>query len=243
MPLKTIVEKRRQGGYLVRLEGRKSIPRVTPDRLHGLLGPTIFDAEMAEHHAEPGVATGLAWTPAGGDILFIEATRMAGKGQLILTGSLGDVMKESAQAALSYVRANADRLGLADPAVDKTDYHIHVPSGAIPKDGPSAGVAMTVALASLIAGRPVQDGWAMTGEITLRGKVMPVGGIKEKVLAAARAGVRNIILPARNRRHLEDVPAEVRRKLKFRFVEKAEEAVRLALGRTGRTARKAGKKA
>jgi ATP-dependent Lon protease len=194
-----------------------------------LLGPKLFEAEVAERMLEPGIATGLAWTWAGGDILFIEATRMPGKGQLTLTGSLGDVMKESAQAALSYVRANAGKLGLPADVLKNTDIHIHVPSGAIPKDGPSAGIAMLAALVSLLSQRAVRADVAMTGEITLRGKVMAVGGIKEKVLAAARAGIARIILPARNRRNLEDVPAEVRRKVRFTFVENAEPALRAAL--------------
>lgn len=211
-------------------EGRRGSRTVSPEALHGLLGPRLFEAEMAERQLEPGIATGLAWTWAGGDILFIEATRMPGRGQLTLTGSLGDVMKESAQAALSYVRANARKLGLPADVLKSTDIHIHVPSGAIPKDGPSAGITMLAALVSLLSGRAVQAGVAMTGEITLRGKVMPVGGIKEKVLAASRAGIRRIILPARNRRSQEDVPSEIRRKMKFVFVENAEAALRAALG-------------
>lgn len=211
-------------------EGRRGARTVAPEALHGLLGPKLFEAEVAERELEPGVATGLAWTWAGGDILFIEATRMPGRGVLTLTGSLGDVMKESAQAALSYVRANARKLGLPADVLKSTDIHIHVPSGAIPKDGPSAGIAMLSALVSLLSSRPVRAGVAMTGEITLRGKVMPVGGIKEKVLAAARAGIRRIILPARNRRSLEDVPVEVRRKMKFTFIEEASAALRAALG-------------
>ncbi|MBU1693296.1 MAG: endopeptidase La [Verrucomicrobia bacterium] len=210
-------------------EGKRGKKTVAPESLHGLLGPKLFEAEVAEQVLEPGIATGLAWTWAGGDILFIEATRMPGKGQLTLTGSLGDVMKESAQAALSYVRANAGKLGLPVDVLKNTDIHIHVPSGAIPKDGPSAGIAMLAALVSLLSQRAVRTGVAMTGEITLRGKVMPVGGIKEKVLAAARAGITRIILPARNRRNLEDVPAEVRRKVRFTFVESAETALRAAL--------------
>ncbi|HOW96446.1 MAG TPA: endopeptidase La [Kiritimatiellia bacterium] len=211
-------------------EGRRGAKRVTPEALHGLLGPKLFEAEVAERQLEPGIATGLAWTWAGGDILFIEATRMPGRGLLTLTGSLGEVMKESAQAALSYVRANARKLGLPADVLKSTDIHIHVPSGAIPKDGPSAGIAMLSALVSLLSSRPVRAGVAMTGEITLRGKVMPVGGIKEKVLAAARAGIRKIILPARNRRSLEDVPSEVRRRVKFVLVDNADSALRAVLG-------------
>jgi ATP-dependent Lon protease len=176
-----------------------------PRALPGLLGPRIFDNEVAEKNTTPGVVTGLAWTPTGGDILFIEATRMPGKGSLILTGSLGDVMKESAMAALSLVRAQAARWKL-DVDFEKTDFHVHVPAGAVPKDGPSAGVAMLVALYSLVTGRALPPDTALTGEITLRGKVMPVGGIKEKVLAASRAGITRILLPADNRRHLTEVP-------------------------------------
>ena len=160
---------------------------------------------MAERTQEPGVATGLAWTPNGGDILFIESTRMTGQKGLTLTGSLGDVMKESAQAALSYVRSRAGALGIAPDFFEKSDLHVHVPAGAIPKDGPSAGVTIAASLASLLTGRPVRPDVAMTGEITLRGKVLPVGGIKEKVLAARRAGIKTVILPRRNESDLEDI--------------------------------------
>jgi ATP-dependent Lon protease len=199
---------------------------VKPAALAGLLGPRVFDNEMAEKNVTPGVVTGLAWTPSGGDILFIEATRMPGKGNLILTGSLGDVMKESAMAALSLVRAQAVRWGVKVD-FEKTDFHVHVPAGAVPKDGPSAGVAMLVALYSLVTNRVVPPDTALTGEITLRGKVMPVGGIKEKVLAASRAGIRRIVMPADNRRHLQDVPPEVRKKIQFVFVRKADDVLKL----------------
>jgi len=208
-----------------------------------LLGPPPYAEITSEIEPEMGVAIGMAWTQAGGETLRVETSIMPGKGGLMLTGQLGEVMKESATAAFSYIRANAAKWKISPDFYKNRDLHVHVPEGAIPKDGPSAGLAMLVSILSALTGSVPAPGLAMTGEITLRGKVLAVGGIKEKVLAAARAGVRNIILPARNRRHLEDVPAEVRRKLKFRFVEKAEEAVRLALGRTGRTARKAGKKA
>ena len=211
-------------------EGKRGKVTIGPSKLHGFLGAKVFESEVAERVTDPGVATGLAWTPTGGDILFIEATQMPGKGQLILTGSLGDVMKESARAALSYVRANAQKLKLQKGFAKKMDFHIHVPAGAIPKDGPSAGLAMMVAIVSMVSQRPIAGDVAMTGEITLRGKVMPVGGIKEKVLAASRAGIRRVILPERNQRSLEDIPAEVRRKLKFFFVRDAGEAIRLALG-------------
>jgi ATP-dependent Lon protease len=177
----------------------------------------------------PGVATGLAWTPVGGDILFIEASRTAGNGRLILTGQLGDVMKESAQAALTLVKSRADALSI-DPALfEKTDIHIHVPAGAIPKDGPSAGVAMFIALSSLFMNQPVKNRVAMTGEISLRGMVLPVGGIKEKVLAALAAGIEQIILPKRNKKDLEEVPPEAQRQLQFFFVDDVNEAVRIAI--------------
>lgn len=210
-------------------EGRTRRTVVSAGKLRKLLGPRTYDPEVAERTMEPGVATGLAWTPTGGDILFIEATQMPGKGNLILTGSLGDVMKESARAALSYVQSNAKRLGLKKGFPDNADLHIHVPAGAIPKDGPSAGLAIVVALVSLARQRPVANDVAMTGEITLRGKVMPVGGIKEKVLAAARAGISRIILPARNRTSLEEIPPEIRRRVKFLFTATIDQAVRLAL--------------
>lgn len=211
-------------------EGRKDRVVVGAQSLRSFLGPPQFESEAAERAMEPGVATGLAWTPTGGDILFIEATQMPGKGQLILTGSLGDVMKESARAAMSYVQANAARLGLPKAFGDNVDLHVHVPAGAIPKDGPSAGLAMVVALVSLASQRPVRHDVAMTGEITLRGKVMPVGGIKEKVLAASRAGLASVILPARNRNSLEEIPREIRKKIKFVFVHTIDEAVRNAIG-------------
>jgi ATP-dependent Lon protease len=210
-------------------EGRPTRVRITAADLPKLLGPKKFDLETAERATAPGVATGLAWTPAGGDILFIEASQMPGKGSLILTGSLGEVMKESAQAALSYVRANAKKFGLPAMATKNADFHIHVPAGATPKDGPSAGLALITALVSLLTGRPVAADVAMTGEITLRGKVLPVGGIKEKVLAASRAGIKRVLLPLNNRRNLKDIPVEVRRAMKFSFVQKMDAAVLAAL--------------
>jgi ATP-dependent Lon protease len=176
------------------------------------------------------VAIGLAWTPAGGDILFVEAARMKGARTLTLTGQLGDVMKESAHAALSWLRSHASHLGVADDFWEQSDIHVHVPAGAIPKDGPSAGVTIAVALASLIMGRRVRPGLAMTGEISLSGRVLPVGGIKEKVLAAHRAGIQTVILPRRNEKNLrEDVPADVRDALTIHLVDAADEAVGLAL--------------
>jgi ATP-dependent Lon protease len=171
------------------------------------------------------VATGLAWTPAGGDILFIESSRVKGTGKLILTGQLGDVMKESAQAAVTLVKSQAERLGIDPALLDNTDIHIHVPAGAIPKDGPSAGVAMATSLASLLSQRTVRADVAMTGEISLRGVVLPVGGIKEKCVAAARAGIRTVILPARNRRDLDDIPESVRARLEFVWAEKIDDVL------------------
>jgi ATP-dependent Lon protease len=206
-------------------EGNLEKVTVTVDKVRELLGPEKFFSELAERSPEPGVATGLAWTPNGGDILFIESTRMAGKKGLTLTGHLGEVMKESAQAALSYVRSRADRLGIAPDFFETSDIHIHVPSGAIPKDGPSAGVTMAVSLASLLTGRVPYPRVAMTGEITLRGKVLPVGGVKEKVLAARRAGIDTVILPKRNEQDLEDVPAEIREAMRFVFVDKIDEVL------------------
>ena len=210
-------------------EGQTEKAMISVEKVTELLGPEKFFPEVAERTQEPGVAIGLAWTPNGGDILFIEATRMAGKKGLTLTGQLGEVMKESAQAALSYIRSKADRLGLAPNFYENCDLHIHVPAGAIPKDGPSAGITMTTALASLLTGRPVNSDMAMTGEITLRGKVMPIGGVKEKTLAARRAGVKTVILPKRNEKDLEDVPAKVREEMEFHFVENIDEVLDLAL--------------
>ncbi|CAG4882664.1 Lon protease [Georgfuchsia toluolica] len=198
-----------------------------------ILGPHQFEAEIAMRTAVPGVATGLAWTPVGGDILFIEAARMPGSGKLILTGQLGDVMKESAQAALSLIKARAAELGLDAGLLGKSDIHVHVPAGATPKDGPSAGVAMFTALASLLTQRPVRSDVAMTGEISLRGLVLPIGGVKEKVLAALRAGIKTVLLPARNRKDLEDIPAEAREKLEFLWLEHVDDALTVALSKDG----------
>jgi len=195
-----------------------------------ILGAPRFENDVALRTSVPGVATGLAWTPAGGDILFIESSRVRGSGKLILTGQLGDVMKESAQAAVTWVKSQADRLGIDPATLDDSDLHIHVPAGAIPKDGPSAGVAIATSLASLLSQRAVRPDVAMTGEISLRGVVMPVGGIKEKCVAAARAGIRTVILPARNRRDLEDIPESVRAKLEFVWAEKIDDVLARALG-------------
>jgi len=202
---------------------------VDADKAREYLGKQRYFAEVPERIDRPGIVTGLVWTPVGGDIIFIEATRMPGGKGFTLTGQLGDVMKESARAALSYVRAEAARLGVDPQFFDHSDIHMHVPAGAIPKDGPSAGIAMTTALASLLTGRPVRDNIAMTGEITLRGKVLPIGGVKEKVLAAHRAGLRTIILPHRNEPDIDDIPEEVRRELTFVFADRMEEVLAAAL--------------
>jgi ATP-dependent Lon protease len=203
-------------------------PKLDPAQIADFLGPQKFFSEVAERTEVPGVATGLAWMPSGGDILFIEASQMPGKGSLILTGHLGDVMKESARAALSWVRTHGEELGL-NPDFEKLDVHLHVPAGAVSKDGPSAGVALIVALASLFTGRRVRGDVAMTGEITLRGSVLPVGGIKEKVLAAHRAGIRRVILPDRNRKDMVDIPESVRKDLELVFVKRIQEALELTL--------------
>jgi ATP-dependent Lon protease len=225
----------RQIGALLRraamriAEGKVESVRFDAPDVAEVLGPTRFENEVAQRTSVPGVATGLAWTPVGGDILFVETARMPGSGKLILTGQLGDVMKESAQAALSLVKAQATELGIDPKLFDHSDIHVHVPAGAIPKDGPSAGVAMAVSLASLLKRRPVRSDVAMTGEISLRGLVLPVGGIKEKTIAAARAGIRKVILPARNRRDLEDIPQSARSALELVWVERVSEALEVAL--------------
>jgi len=198
---------------------------IDADEVAHILGAARFENDVALRTSVPGVATGLAWTPAGGDILFIESSRVRGSGKLILTGQLGDVMKESAQAAVTWVKSQADRLRIDPASFDSSDLHIHVPAGAIPKDGPSAGVAIATSLASLLLQRTVRADVAMTGEISLRGVVMPVGGIKEKCVAAARAGIRTVILPARNRRDLEDIPDSVRKKLEFVWAEKIDDVL------------------
>jgi ATP-dependent Lon protease len=210
-------------------EGEKGLTVIDAASIPSYLGPVKFFAEVAERTSEPGVATGLAWTPTGGDILFIEATRMKGRKGFSLTGQLGEVMKESAQAALSYVRSKAKALNIPENFFDTSDIHIHVPAGAIPKDGPSAGVTMFTAITSLLTGRPVRSDVAMTGEITLRGLVLPVGGIKEKVLAARRAGITTLILPKRNEKDVEEVPEDVKKELTFHFVTRMDEVIDLAL--------------
>jgi len=203
--------------------------KIDVDDLAEILGPRQFESEVAMRTSVPGVATGLAWTPVGGDILFIEATRLPGHGKLILTGQLGDVMKESAQAALSIVKNRASLFGIDAELFEKSDIHVHVPAGAVPKDGPSAGVAMFMALTSLMTERQVSSDTAMTGEISLRGLVLPVGGIKEKVVAAHRAGLKRVMLPARNRKDFDDIPEEARNGLEFVWLERVDDAVAAAL--------------
>jgi ATP-dependent Lon protease len=210
-------------------EGNTKKVNIKASDLPAILGPPRYEAEVAMRSSVPGVATGLAWTPVGGDILFIEASRSPGTGKLILTGHLGDVMKESAQAALSLIKARVERLGIAQELLDKSDIHIHVPAGATPKDGPSAGAAIFTALASLLTGRKVKSDVAMTGEISLRGLVLPIGGVKEKVLAALRAGIRTVLLPERNRRDLEELPEEARQVLTIEFVSDVDEVLKKAI--------------
>jgi ATP-dependent Lon protease len=212
------------------VEGAKDKAVVTPESLSEFLGPVRFYREIAERTDRSGVAVGLAWTQVGGEILFVESTRMRGKGKVTITGRLGDVMRESAQAALSWIRTNASTLGIDEDAFDRSDFHIHVPAGAIPKDGPSAGTTLTVSLVSLLAGLPVPTDLATTGEITLRGKVLPVGGIKEKVIAAKSAGIRRVILPDKNEKDLEDVAEPVRQALTFHFVNEIDQVLDLAFG-------------
>jgi ATP-dependent Lon protease len=210
-------------------EGQSGPIGIGVDDLGTVLGPPQFESEVAMRTSVPGVATGLAWTPVGGDILFIEATRMPGSGKLILTGQLGEVMRESAQAALSIVKNRVSALRIDPARFEKSDIHVHVPAGAIPKDGPSAGVAMFMALVSLMTEHTVRSDTAMTGEISLRGLVLPVGGIKEKVVAAARAGIRRVMLPQRNRKDYEDIPDEVRGTIEFIWLDTVDQAVTGAL--------------
>ncbi len=210
-------------------EGDTTKKIITLESIHGYLGPIKFFSEIAERTKYSGVATGMAWTSTGGDILFIESTKMRGKGNLSLTGQLGDVMKESAQAALSYIRSKAGEYNIPEDFFEKNDLHVHVPQGAIPKDGPSAGITMLVSLVSLITDKLVRNDVAMTGEITLRGLVLPVGGIKQKVLAAKRAGIRNIILPKLNEKDLEEVPESIKENMHFKFIEKMDEAIEICL--------------
>jgi len=219
-------------------EGKIKSKKITEKDLHQYLGPVHFFSEIAERTQEPGVATGLAWTQSGGDILFVEATKMPGRRTMTLTGQLGEVMKESAGAALSYIRSKAGQLGIPEDFYENNDLHIHVPAGAIPKDGPSAGTAIMTALTSLLTNRPIRGNLAMTGEITLRGLVLPVGGIKEKVLAAKRAGIVTVILPKKNEKDLEEIPPHLKKGLKFHFVERMDEVIDLALYKNSRVCKK-----
>jgi ATP-dependent Lon protease, bacterial type len=205
--------------------------RVTKKKISEYLGAPRFYSDIAERTTKPGVVTGLAWTAAGGDILFIEASQMKGKGNLTLTGQLGDVMKESATAAMTFVRSNSEILGLNSDFNEKTDIHVHVPAGAIPKDGPSAGVGMFTSIVSLLSGKPVKSKLAMTGEITLRGNVLPIGGVKEKVTAAHRSGIKTIILPDHNRKDLEDIPDHIKKDLDFHFAKEMMDVIKVAVPR------------
>jgi ATP-dependent Lon protease len=209
-------------------EGKVERMKIDASDLHAILGSRRFESEVAMRTSVPGVSTGLAWTPTGGDILFVECARVPGSGRLILTGQLGDVMKESAQAALSLVKARSASLGIEDSVFEKSDIHLHVPAGAIPKDGPSAGVAMFIAIVSLLTGRTVKNDTAMTGEISLRGLVLPVGGIKNKVLAAMRAGITTVLLPERNKKDFEDVPEAARKAMKFVWLATVDDAIAAA---------------
>ena len=211
------------------VEGKTAGVKISAKNLEKYAGQPRVQSEVAGRAPEVGVATGLAWTPVGGDIMFIEAIRMAGKGQITLTGQLGDVMKESAQAAWSLLRARAGALGIPLESFTQTDVHLHVPAGAVPKDGPSAGITIATALASLLCNRPSRHDLAMTGELTLRGRVLPIGGLKEKLTAAARAGVTTVLVPARNKSDLVDLPDEVLRLLEIKQVETIDEVLELAL--------------
>jgi ATP-dependent Lon protease len=210
-------------------EGKPAPRQVTVPSLVKYLGPPRFLRDQEKRSDEIGLALGIAWTEAGGDLLPVEVSLMNGKGALMLTGQLGEVMQESAQAALSYARSHAHELGIADVDFDKLDIHIHVPEGAIPKDGPSAGITMATALISALIQRPVHHDLAMTGEITLRGRVLPIGGLKEKVLAAHRAGLKTVLLPTQNKKDMVEIPKRVRRDLKFVFVDRMDEVLPVAL--------------
>jgi len=210
-------------------EGKEKNFMITIKNLQSFLGVPKYMPEEEMEHDEVGVSTGLAWTEAGGDIIYIEATTMKGRGSLTLTGQLGDVMKESAQAALSYVRSTAKTLGIKDDVFSKTDVHIHVPAGAIPKDGPSAGITIATAVASVFTGKPVNKNIAMTGEVTLRGRVLPIGGLKEKTLAAKRMGIRKVILPKRNKKDLEDIPKYIKKDMEFIFADTMDQVLKVAL--------------
>jgi ATP-dependent Lon protease len=215
------------------VEGNRSLLTVMPEHLADFLGvPQFFvESEFEERTSAPGVAIGLAWTPAGGDILFVEASRMKGKREITMTGQLGNVMQESVKAAFTWVRSHSQELGIADDLINESDIHIHLPAGAIPKDGPSAGITMVTTLASLLTGKVVRPKVAMTGEVTLTGRVLPVGGIKEKILAAHRLGIREVVLPKDNEKNVrEDIPKEVAEDLCLHFVGKISEVIEIALG-------------
>jgi ATP-dependent Lon protease len=211
------------------VSGKKKKVQITPKNLEEFLGPIRFFQEMVQRIPQIGVVPGVAWTQTGGDLMFVEATKMKGKKSLTLTGYLGEVMKESVQTALSYVRSASKRLGIEDDFFEKYDIHVHVPAGAIPKDGPSAGITMATAIASLLIERPVKPKLAMTGELTLRGEILPIGGLKEKALAAYRAGVETLILPKENQKDMVEIPDEIKEKVKFVFVETMNQVLKLAL--------------
>ena len=221
------------------VQGKEKNIKVTKSKVQGYLGASKFHSDLAEGTTEPGVVTGLAWTAAGGDILFIESSKMKGKGKLTLTGQLGDVMKESATAAMTYVRAHANDFGIDPNFNDELDLHVHVPAGAIPKDGPSAGVSMITSLVSLISGIPVKSKVAMTGEITLRGNVLPIGGVKEKVTAAHRAGIKEVILPYLNQKDIEEVPENVSQDMKFYFAKEIWDVLSVALPKVAKNRKNA----
>jgi ATP-dependent Lon protease len=212
-------------------EGKRPRKAVDVKRVRAAIGKRRFFDEIAERIDRPGVATGLVWTPTGGDIIFVEAALTPGKGELRLTGQLGEVMKESASAALSYLKARAGDIGIDPTLFDKNDIHVHMPAGAQPKEGPSAGVTVLTAMASALTGRPVRDDIAITGEITLRGRVLPIGGIKEKVLGAHRAGIRRVLMPKRNESDLDDIPADLRQEMEFVFVESIDQVLQEAFRR------------
>jgi ATP-dependent Lon protease len=211
------------------VEGKTDKKIISPSHLQKLLGPARFTSSLAEKQDEVGMSTGLAWTEAGGDILFIEVALMRGKGNLLLTGHLGEVMQESCKAAYSYIRSKANLFGISDKFYQNLDVHVHVPEGAVPKDGPSAGVAITTAIVSALTKIPVHKDVAMTGEVTLRGRVLEIGGVKEKVIAAHRAGIKTVILPKTNKKDLEDIPDYVLKDLKFIYVEEVDQVFKIAL--------------
>jgi len=210
-------------------EGDKGRFRITKNNLQHYLGVAKYYPEMDQEKSQVGLSTGLAWTQAGGDVLYVEASLIDGKGELIITGQIGDVMQESARAALSYARASLSLLGVKENVFENKDIHIHVPAGAIPKDGPSAGIAMATALISVLVNKPVNKDVAMTGEITLRGRVLPVGGLKEKALGAIRGGIRTIIIPEKNKKDLAEIPLHIKRKIEFVPVKNMDEVLSLAI--------------